>query len=184
MGGILTQICMNFKANFDPSVGIRSDRLIFRGHGQSPRRRCHRDAAAASQIEPEEALRGVAPGRYSSPSTSSFHASPPYSSEKTYSPASRSSANRPSHASKLGATSGLSGAYTGNVVDPDRQSTYCPGCGEMVIGRDWRAITAYRLEGDRCGSCGHRIAGRFGEVQGHWGDGGCPSGCRRADGID
>jgi AmmeMemoRadiSam system radical SAM enzyme len=64
---------------------------------------------------------------------------------------------------------GLKYAYTGNVVDPSRQGTYCPGCGELVIGRDWHAVTAYRLVGDRCGSCGHRIAGRFDEAQGHWG---------------
>jgi AmmeMemoRadiSam system radical SAM enzyme len=64
---------------------------------------------------------------------------------------------------------GLKYAYTGNVVDPWRQGTYCPGCGEMVIGRDWHAVTAYRLDGDRCGKCGHRIAGRFDEAQGHWG---------------
>ena len=64
---------------------------------------------------------------------------------------------------------GLKYAYTGNVVDPSRQGTYCPGCGELVIGRDWHAVTAYRLVGDRCGSCGHRIAGRFDEAPGRWG---------------
>jgi AmmeMemoRadiSam system radical SAM enzyme len=64
---------------------------------------------------------------------------------------------------------GLKYAYTGNVVDPWRQGTYCPGCGEMVIGRDWHAVTAYRLDGDCCGKCGHRIAGRFDEEQGRWG---------------
>jgi AmmeMemoRadiSam system radical SAM enzyme len=64
---------------------------------------------------------------------------------------------------------GLKYAYTGNVVDPRRQSTYCPGCSEMVIGRDWHAITAYRLEGDGCGRCGRRIAGRFDEAPGRWG---------------
>jgi AmmeMemoRadiSam system radical SAM enzyme len=72
-------------------------------------------------------------------------------------------------AREIALRTGLKYAYTGNVVDPSRQSTYCAGCGEMVIGRDWHAITAYRLEGDRCGRCGHRIAGRFDEAQGHWG---------------
>ena len=64
---------------------------------------------------------------------------------------------------------GLKYVYTGNVVDPTRQATYCPGCGEAVIGRDWHAVTAYQLKGDCCGSCGHRIAGRFDEAQGRWG---------------
>ena len=65
-------------------------------------------------------------------------------------------------------------AYTGNVVDPTRQATYCPGCGETVIGRDWHAVTAYRLDGDRCGSCGHRIAGQFDQAQGRRGRGRMP----------
>ena len=64
---------------------------------------------------------------------------------------------------------GLKYAYNGNVVDPRRQSTYCPGCGELVIGRDWHAITAYHMDGDRCGRCGQRITGRFDETQGRWG---------------
>jgi AmmeMemoRadiSam system radical SAM enzyme len=64
---------------------------------------------------------------------------------------------------------GLKYVYTGNVVDPARQGTYCPGCGELVIGRDWHALTAYRLKGDRCGRCGHGIAGRFGAAPGRWG---------------
>jgi pyruvate formate lyase activating enzyme len=72
-------------------------------------------------------------------------------------------------AREVALATGLKYAYTGNVVDPWRQSTYCPGCGEMVIGRDWHAVTSYRLDGDRCGSCGHRIAGRFDEAQGGWG---------------
>jgi pyruvate formate lyase activating enzyme len=72
-------------------------------------------------------------------------------------------------AREIALEAGLRYVYTGNVVDPWRQSTYCPGCGDAVIGRDWHAITAYRLEGDCCGHCGHRIAGRFDESQGHWG---------------
>ena len=72
-------------------------------------------------------------------------------------------------AREIALRSGLKYVYTGNVVDPARQSTYCPGCCELVIGRDWHAVTAYRLDGDRCGKCGHRIAGRFDEAQGHWG---------------
>lgn len=69
---------------------------------------------------------------------------------------------------------GLKYAYTGNVVDPEGQSTYCPGCGEAVIGRDWHAITVFRLDGSRCGSCGHVIAGRFGEAPFLWGRGRVP----------
>jgi len=57
---------------------------------------------------------------------------------------------------------GLRHVYTGNVHDSEGQTTYCPGCGEAVIERDWHAIRAYRLKGDRCAGCGTAIAGRFG----------------------
>ena len=32
---------------------------------------------------------------------------------------------------------GVQFAYTGNVHDSDGGSTYCPGCKELVIERDW-----------------------------------------------
>ena len=52
---------------------------------------------------------------------------------------------------------GLHFVYTGNVHDERGQSTYCPGCGERLIGRDWYEITTWRLTGDgRCGVCWHR----------------------------
>ncbi len=57
---------------------------------------------------------------------------------------------------------GLLHVYTGNVHDPEGQTTFCPGCGEALIVRDWFAVRAYRLDGDRCRSCGRRLAGRFG----------------------
>jgi AmmeMemoRadiSam system radical SAM enzyme len=72
-------------------------------------------------------------------------------------------------AREIALQTGLKYVYTGNVVDPWRQSTYCPGCGELLIGRDWYALTAYRLDGNRCGRCGVRIAGRFDSVPGRWG---------------
>ncbi len=57
---------------------------------------------------------------------------------------------------------GLHHVYTGNVHDPEGQTTFCPGCGTAVIVRDWFAVRAYRLDGNRCRSCGHPVAGRFG----------------------
>jgi pyruvate formate lyase activating enzyme len=65
-------------------------------------------------------------------------------------------------AREIARKNGLRYVFTGNVVDPDGQSTWCPGCGAKVIGRDGYTITAWRLTADaRCGSCGHAIAGRF-----------------------
>jgi pyruvate formate lyase activating enzyme len=57
---------------------------------------------------------------------------------------------------------GLRFVYTGNVHDEQGQSTYCPGCGGCVIGRDWYEITAWRLTADgRCRTCGTAIPGAF-----------------------
>ena len=57
---------------------------------------------------------------------------------------------------------GLRHVYTGNVHDPEGQTTFCPGCGEAVVARDWNAVRAYRLgPGGTCRRCGERIAGRF-----------------------
>jgi pyruvate formate lyase activating enzyme len=65
---------------------------------------------------------------------------------------------------------GLHFVYTGNVHDERGQSTYCPGCGERVIGRDWYEITAWRLSADgRCRSCGSAIPGLFAARPGNWG---------------
>ena len=57
---------------------------------------------------------------------------------------------------------GLHFVYTGNVHDETGQSTYCPGCGDRIIGRDWYDITTWRLTGDgRCGICSTAIPGSF-----------------------
>ncbi len=65
---------------------------------------------------------------------------------------------------------GLRYAYTGNVHDEAGGSTYCHGCGERVIGRDWYEITGWRLTDDgRCLGCGTPCAGVFAGPAGDWG---------------
>jgi pyruvate formate lyase activating enzyme len=65
-------------------------------------------------------------------------------------------------ARKIALGHGLRYVYTGNVHDPEGGSTYCPGCGTAVIGRDWYKILDYRVTDDgRCQECGHEIAGRY-----------------------
>ena len=50
------------------------------------------------------------------------------------------------------------------------QYGYCASCGKLVIERDWYQIGAYRLDGNRCKSCGASVAGRFSaEGAGAWG---------------
>ncbi|HWB13104.1 MAG TPA: AmmeMemoRadiSam system radical SAM enzyme [Pirellulales bacterium] len=64
---------------------------------------------------------------------------------------------------------GLKYVYAGNVHAPRQGSTWCPGCGELLIERDWYDLGRYQLDGDRCRKCGTRIAGRFDARPGDWG---------------
>jgi len=64
---------------------------------------------------------------------------------------------------------GLHYVYTGNISDRRRQSTYCPGCGQVLIERDGYELGVYALNGDKCGHCGRTVAGRFDDSPGDWG---------------
>jgi len=64
---------------------------------------------------------------------------------------------------------GLRYPFTGNVSDPDRQSSYCPGCGKTVIRRDGYRLGTYAVRGGRCRHCEGPIAGRFDDEPGDWG---------------
>ena len=64
---------------------------------------------------------------------------------------------------------GVRYAYTGNVRNPEGDTTFCHGCGAVVVGRDGYAITAFDLVDGRCASCGARCAGRFEARPGSWG---------------
>lgn len=64
---------------------------------------------------------------------------------------------------------GIKFAYVGNVYDVDNQSTYCPGCNKCLIERDWFALGAYHLKGNRCAFCNCTIPGVFEKDKGNWG---------------
>ncbi|MGA2059546.1 MAG: AmmeMemoRadiSam system radical SAM enzyme [Thermoguttaceae bacterium] len=74
---------------------------------------------------------------------------------------------------------GIRYVYTGNVIDQERQHTYCPGCGRAVIERNGYDILSYAIkegrisnssyEGGRCMFCQMPIAGRFEDAPGTWG---------------
>lgn len=65
---------------------------------------------------------------------------------------------------------GIRFAYTGNVFDPDGQTTRCATCGSVLIGRDGYALTSWTLEdGGRCAACGTVCAGVFEDRPGRWG---------------
>ncbi len=64
---------------------------------------------------------------------------------------------------------GLQYVYTGNVHDSNGQATYCPACGEQLIGRDGYSISTWNLVHGRCGRCAAEVAGVFEEEPGRWG---------------
>ncbi len=65
-------------------------------------------------------------------------------------------------ARRIGMEEGLHYVYTGNVYDTEGGTTYCPGCREPLIVRDWYAILEYHVTDDgHCPSCGAAIAGRY-----------------------
>jgi pyruvate formate lyase activating enzyme len=66
---------------------------------------------------------------------------------------------------------GVRYAYTGNVHDKSGESTYCHGCGQMLIGRDWYRMSEWNLTADGCcNRCGTVCAGVFEATPGDWGD--------------
>jgi len=73
-------------------------------------------------------------------------------------------------ARRIAVEHGIRYAYVGNVHDPDADSTYCHGCSETLIGRDWYELLSWNLTEDgRCGACGERCAGVFEGPPGDWG---------------
>ncbi|MGH3636459.1 MAG: AmmeMemoRadiSam system radical SAM enzyme, partial [Mycobacterium sp.] len=73
-------------------------------------------------------------------------------------------------ARRIGIAEGLRFVYTGNVYDPDGDTTSCPWCGSAVVIRDWYTIRHYALTDDgRCRGCGFRLTGVYDGPVGHWG---------------
>ena len=73
-------------------------------------------------------------------------------------------------ARRIAKSNGVNHAYTGNVHDPGSQASYCSGCGELVIGRDWYEIGAYRLDhAGVCKTCAAPMPGVFDGPPGGWG---------------
>jgi pyruvate formate lyase activating enzyme len=64
---------------------------------------------------------------------------------------------------------GIRHVYTGNVHDVEGHSSYCTGCGERVIERDWYVLGDYQLDDRGVCRCGTAMAGRFDGPPGTWG---------------
>ena len=73
-------------------------------------------------------------------------------------------------ARRIGLRNGLQYVYTGNVHDREGDTTWCAGCGNSVIVRDWYQLLEWSLdENGRCRACGTRCAGVFEARPGTWG---------------
>ena len=73
-------------------------------------------------------------------------------------------------ARKIALKNGVRFAYTGNVHDPEGDSTWCPGCRALLIERDWYRLGRWGLDGrGRCRECGQEIPGRFAAAPGQFG---------------
>jgi pyruvate formate lyase activating enzyme len=73
-------------------------------------------------------------------------------------------------AREIARANGLRYVYTGNIHDPDGQTTRCHACGRLLIGRDGYELLAWNLApGGRCDACGEPCAGVFETEPGAWG---------------
>jgi len=73
-------------------------------------------------------------------------------------------------ARRIARENGVRYAYTGNVHDPDGDTTLCHECGQALIVRDWYVLKGWYLTDDgRCTACGTPCAGVFDGPPGDWG---------------
>ena len=73
-------------------------------------------------------------------------------------------------ARQIARANGVRYAYTGNVRDPEGETTFCHACEEPLIVRDGYAIEAWRLDSSGCcPRCGTACAGVFEARPGTWG---------------
>lgn len=65
---------------------------------------------------------------------------------------------------------GLKYVYVGNIHDLRHQSTYCHGCGQLLIERDGYRLGTYQIDvAGCCPACQTPIPGRFAQQPGDWG---------------
>ena len=73
-------------------------------------------------------------------------------------------------AREIAMQSGVRYAFTGNVMDLNGSSTYCPGCRRAVIEREGYRLGAWHIDdAGGCDACGTPIAGHFDAAPGRFG---------------
>lgn len=60
---------------------------------------------------------------------------------------------------QIGKEAGLHYVYVGNVLDADRESTYCPQCGALLLRRRWYVVDERWEKRGFCHRCGQAVAG-------------------------
>ena len=60
---------------------------------------------------------------------------------------------------EIGKEAGLHYVYVGNVMDADRESTFCPQCGQLLIQRRGYDVREVWPERGVCPRCGHVVPG-------------------------
>lgn len=72
-------------------------------------------------------------------------------------------------ARQLALNAGLHHVYTGNSHDKAGESSWCPGCGTLLIERDWYQLGRWALTNGVCPHCARPLAGYFEAQPGIWG---------------
>ncbi len=72
-------------------------------------------------------------------------------------------------AHRLATEAGLRFVYVGNVADARHESTWCPGCGALLIERRGYDLARFGIVDGACGGCGRGITGVFENEPGTWG---------------
>jgi len=62
---------------------------------------------------------------------------------------------------EIGRAAGLRYVYPGNLFGHEGETTRCPACRRVLVGRSGYAVTVNDLDGSRCRGCGATIAGVF-----------------------
>ena len=63
---------------------------------------------------------------------------------------------------EIAMNAGLHYVYTGNIINPDGSTTFCPSCKKPVIKRNWLEMKNIDVDKDgKCKHCGTKITGVF-----------------------
>ncbi len=62
---------------------------------------------------------------------------------------------------KIALELGCKYVYTGNILDLEGSTTFCPNCGKKLVERHYYNLRIVDLDGDKCPECGQKIYGKF-----------------------